>query len=88
MPNSSACALMYSIAMVALSFITLPRLPVMFKLPFPLESIDSIKRISPPTLVQAKPVTTPATSLFSYLSRSNLGEPKTSTTSSFVIFTL
>ena len=27
---------------------------------------DSINKISPPTLVQAKPVTTPATSLFSY----------------------
>ena len=58
------------------------------KFPFPLDKIDSINKISPPTLVHAKPVTTPATSLFSYLSRCNLGLPKISTISSFVIFTL
>jgi hypothetical protein len=33
-----------------------------------------MNKISPPTEVQAKPVTTPATS-FSYLSLSNLGTP-------------
>ena len=47
---------MYSIAIVADSRITLPRFPVMVRLPFPFESIDSINKISPPTLVQAKPV--------------------------------
>ena len=39
---------MYSKAIVADSFITLPKLPVMDKLPFPLESADSINKISPP----------------------------------------
>ncbi len=81
-PNLSALALIYSIAIVADSFITFPRLPVIERLPFPFDKIDSINNISPPTRVQAKPVTTPATLLFSYLSRSNLGLPKISTTSS------
>ena len=45
--------------------------------PLPFETIDSINKISPPTLVQAKPVTTPATSLFSYLSRSKCDGPNT-----------
>ncbi|MNL76475.1 hypothetical protein D3C87_2024490 [compost metagenome] len=60
----------------------------MVKEPFPSEIKDSIKRISPPTLVHARPVTTPATSLFSYLSRSNLGTPKTVMISSSVTFLL
>ena len=72
--------------MVADSFITLPKLPVIFKVPFPLDKIDSIKRISPPTLVHAKPVTTPATSLFSYLSRSKRAGPKTFPTVSLATF--
>ena len=65
---SSAFALMYSMAMVADSFMILPKFPVILKLPFPLEIADSIKSISPPTDVHAKPVTTPATWLFSYRS--------------------
>ena len=73
---------MYSMAMVADSFMTLPKLPVIVRFPFPFDKIDSINKISPPTLVQAKPVTTPATLLFSYLSRSNRGLPKISITSS------
>ncbi len=64
--------------MVADSFITVPKLPVMVKFPLPLERMDSINKISPPTLVQAKPVTTPATLLFSYLSRSSFGPPRMS----------
>ncbi len=71
--------------MVADSFITFPKFPVMVNAPFPLDKIDSINKISPPTLVHANPVTTPATSLFSYLSRSNLGAPKMVTISSLVI---
>ena len=72
--------------MVADSFITFPKLPVKVRLPFPLEIMDSINKISPPTLVQAKPVTTPATSLFSYLSLSNFGAPNTSTIISLFTF--
>ena len=68
-------------AIVADSFITFPRFPVIFITPLPFDNIDSMNKISPPTRVQANPVTTPATLLFSYLSLSNLGAPKTSTTS-------
>ena len=75
-------------AIVADSFMTLPKFPVIAIAPFPFDRIDSIKRISPPTRVQAKPVTTPATLLFSYLSRSNFGPPKISTISSFEILML
>ena len=78
---------MYSIAMVADSFITFPKFPVILKAPFPLERMDSINKISPPTRVHANPVTTPATSLFSYLSRSSFGLPKTSTITSFETLT-
>ena len=86
-PNCSACALIYSKAMVADSFITVPIFPVIESPPLPLEKADSIKRISPPTLVQANPVTTPATSLFSYLSRS-VGIPNIFRISSKEIFGL
>ena len=67
-PNCWACDLIYSKAIVADSFITVPIFPVIERSPLPLEKADSIKRISPPTLVHANPVTTPATSLSSYLS--------------------
>ena len=64
MPYRSACALMYSKASTADSFITSPRFPVNVRRePLPLLSEVSTKRISPPTAVQAKPVTTPAYSL-------------------------
>ena len=36
-----------------------PTLPVIVSFPFPFESNTSIERISPPTSVQASPVTTP-----------------------------
>ena len=74
--------------MVEDSFITLPKFPVILSDPFPLDKIDSINKISPPTLVQANPVTTPATLLFSYLSRSNFGPPKISIISSLDILML
>ena len=70
---------MYCNAIVADSFITVPKLPVIERIPFPLDNIDSINKISPPTLVQARPVTTPAVSLFSNLSLF-LGVPKISST--------
>ena len=79
---------MYSIAIVADSFITFPKFPVIFKFPFPLDKIDSINKISPPTRVHANPVTTPAKSLFSYLSRSSFGLPKTSIIASLETLTL
>jgi hypothetical protein len=64
-PKSFAFALIYSKAIVADSFITVPKFPVVI---VPSRDNDSMNKISPPTDVQAKPVTTPATSLFSYLS--------------------
>ena len=64
MCRSSVCDFMYSKANVADSFITLPKLPVKVNLPpVPLLNELSMNRISPPTDVQAKPVTTPANSL-------------------------
>ena len=87
-PRISAFALMYSKAIVADSFITLPKLPVMVMVPLPGEINDSINNISPPTLVQANPVTTPATSLLSYLSLIILGAPRTLIISSSVTFLL
>ena len=39
---------MYSRAMVADSFITFPKFPVIVKLPLPLDNADSINNISPP----------------------------------------
>ena len=59
----------YSKAIVADSFSTLPKFPVIPRLPLPFDSEDSIKRISPPTAVHASPVTTPAILLFSARSR-------------------
>ena len=87
-PNNSAFALIYSKAIVTDSFITFPKFPVMVIVPFPFEIKDSINKISPPTDVQAKPVTTPATSLFSYLSLSNLGDFKYFYNIFIVTFTL
>ena len=58
-PSSLCFALMYSNAKVALSFITVPRFPVILSVPFPLDKILSMNKISPPTFVQASPVTTP-----------------------------
>ena len=74
--------------MVADSDITLPKFPVIESFPFPFDNIDSINKISPPTLVHAKPVTTPAISLFSYLSLDNLAGPNISIKSSVLILGL
>ena len=63
------CAFRYSSASMADSFITEPRLPVRVSCPFPRLRLVSTNRISPPTAVQASPVTTPAYSLPWYLSR-------------------
>ena len=80
--------MIYSIAIVADSFITFPKFPVKVSSPLPLEIIDSINKISPPTRVHARPVTTPAISLFSYLSLSSFGAPNISMICSFDIFTI
>ena len=50
----------------------------MLSKPFPGDIADSMKRISPPTDVQAKPITTPATSFVSYRSRETFSGPKIS----------
>ena len=71
--------------MVADSFITVPKFPVMVKLPFPLLKILSINKISPPTLVQAKPVTTPGESVISERLFGR-GTPRISSTFSKEIF--
>ena len=55
----SACALRYSRAIMADSFITSPKFPVKVSFPLPLVILDSIKSTSPPILVHANPVTTP-----------------------------
>ena len=68
--------LRYWSAIVALSFITLPRLPVIDIFPFPLLKIDSINKISPPTFVHAKPVTTPGISKSSDLLLWYFGGPR------------
>ena len=68
----------YSRAIVADSDITLPKLPVIESLPFPFDKVDSINNISPPTLVHANPVTTPAISFDSYLSLKSLAGPSIS----------
>ena len=60
----SACDFKNVSAVIADSFITSPNEPVRVSFPVPLVRELSINKISPPTLVQAKPVTTPATSLF------------------------
>ena len=65
MPKLSCFALMYSREIVADSFITFPRFPVMVRFPFPLLKMLSMNKMSPPTEVQAKPVTTPGTSIIS-----------------------
>ena len=67
----------YSRAIIADSFIILPKFPVIERSPFPSEIDDSINNISPPTEVHANPVTTPATELFSYLSLKNFLGPRT-----------
>ncbi len=82
--NMAECALRYSSAIMALSFMTSPRFPVRVSLPVPFVSEVSIKRISPPVGVQARPVTTPATSLSLYLSFSCEG-PKIFSTSAGVM---
>ena len=78
---------MNSRAIVADSFITFPRLPVIVRPPFPLERILSMNKMSPPTLVQAKPVTTPGTSVISD-NVFGLGTPRISSTFSIEIFGL
>ena len=88
MPNSSCFALMYSKESVALSFITFPRLPVMVREPLPSDRILSMKRISPPTLVQARPVTTPDISAISEEFDWDIGTPKISSICSIDILGL
>ena len=56
-----ACALIYSSASIADSFITSPGLPVNVRRPpLPRLKLVSTNKISPPTAVHANPVTTPA----------------------------
>ena len=45
------------------SFITSPSWPVSCSLPVPYMRVASMKRISPPTLVQARPVATPVSAV-------------------------
>ena len=80
---SSGWALMYCQAICADSFMTSPRLPVMDRTPLPLETELSTKRISPPSSVQARPVTTPGASLPCCLSWKAVGRPRYSRRCSF-----
>ena len=58
-PNVGLIDLTYDEAASIDSFITSPSFPVVFIRPFPGSFKASIDRSSPPTLVQAKPVTAP-----------------------------
>jgi len=83
-PSSRLWALTHCSAIVADSFITSPRLPVIVRAPLPGVRIDSIYRISPPTSVQASPVTTPTMPPTSYSSLWKRGTPRIFSTSAAV----
>lgn len=77
---------MYCMAIIADSFMTSPKFPVNVSFsPLLLLRLDSTNNISPPTAVHAKPVTTPAYSFPSYLSREYSFIPKYSCKSFTVI---
>ena len=61
MPSAAARFLTRDSAACALSFITSPSWPVRISLPEPGIRVASMKRMSPPTGVQASPVATPGT---------------------------
>jgi len=62
MPQLSALARIRPIPVIADSFITSPRWPVSTNSPLPGITAVSMLRVSPPTLVQARPVTMPMAS--------------------------
>ena len=64
------------------SFMTSPSCPVSCSLPVPYMRVASMKRISPPTLVHASPVATPASSVRSATSLVNFCGPRNSRTCS------
>ena len=66
--SSSAWERIYVRAAVADSFITSPSLPVRVKPPLPFISEVSIKRITPPTGVQAKPIARPGPHVLAFIS--------------------
>ena len=65
-------------AACALSRMTSPNCPVRMSLPLPGTRVASIKRMSPPTGVQASPVATPGTLVLSATSSSKIGAPNIS----------
>lgn len=81
MPKASAFERTISRARMADSFMTSPRFPVSVILPLPLLAAHSTKRISPPTAVQARPVTTPAGRSSCQMSWSNFSLPRSRLTS-------
>ena len=88
MPSSLAAWLFTRLsAACALSFITSPSWPVRISLPSPGVRAASMKRMSPPTGVQARPVATPGLAVRMATSFSNRGAPRISTTSAGPIST-
>mmetsp|Transcript_29064 Transcript_29064/g.94902 ORF Transcript_29064/g.94902 Transcript_29064/m.94902 type:complete len:299 (-) Transcript_29064:2863-3759(-) len=81
-PSWSACARTHERAMLTLSLITAPSLPVVTRLPFPSMRVASTCITSPPTLVHTSPATTPGelTRSASSFSRSKRRGPRTFST--------
>ena len=77
MPSEDARFLTIERAACALSFITSPSWPVRMSLPLPETRVASMKRMSPPTGVQASPVATPGTLVRIATSFSNGAGPST-----------
>ena len=68
MPSVSAFERRYESAACADSFITSPSWPVRVSDPLPVILVASMKRMSPPAAVQARPVATPGISVRSAVS--------------------
>ena len=82
MPSDSARDFTTENAACALSFITSPSWPVRMSLPLPGMRAASMKRMSPPNGVQARPVATPGDGARSAISASKRFGPRIETTSS------
>ncbi len=77
-PSCGARLRMNDSAACADSFITSPSWPVRVSLPLPGMRVASMKRMSPPTGVQASPVATPGSLVRSATSLTNLVGPRNS----------
>lgn len=76
MPNFAMRVLKRLTAAVADSFITSPSCPVSVTLPDPAYAVASMNRMSPPTEVYAKPMTTPGNFVLRLISYSYFSTPR------------